>query len=69
MKKKKKERPQLAGLEMHGRIDNLLESNIDMTCDQVIDRRRVAAIVHLDPADAGLELEQLRHEMVDARAA
>ena len=60
---------QPAGLEMLDRIDQLLEADIDMARDQVGDRRRVAAIVHLGPGDAGLELQQLAHEMVDAGAA
>src|SRR3981189_2242986 len=37
----------------------LLEADVDMACDQVIDGKRIAAIMHLGPGDAGFELEQL----------
>ena len=61
-----RQRAQLAGLQMLERIDELLESDVDMAGDQIVDRRRVAAVVHLGPSDAGLELEQLAEEVIDA---
>ena len=64
-----RQRAEPAGLDVLARIGELHEADVDMAGDQVVDRRRVAAIVHLGPGDAGLELQQLGHEMIDAGAA
>jgi hypothetical protein len=51
------------------RIGELHQADIDMAGHQVVDGRGVAAVMHLGPGDAGLELEQLGQEVVDAGAA
>ena len=64
-----RERPDLAGLGGAGDAVEALEHQIDVPGDQIVDRRRAAAIRHVLDLRPGHELEQLAADMAGRAVA
>ena len=63
------ERPQPAGLDVRLRDRQGVEHELNLTADQVGERRRAAAIGHVAGLDAGLQVQQLAGQMRQSAVA